>query len=235
VVGLGLLARAGQRSSRSLTQRRASTVGQGDIEDAVPFELRGFSLATLFIIGGVALIVFSFVDYFAFGTGGGFGIGGLTFIYAVPVLLLGAALSYAELAPVEVETEPDAKGLFEAKATPTLQKILKDVTRHRYGDDAHLDSSLKALGLTGAGRYPQLKKVILSKSPEDELEFTMLFQSKDVPFTTWADPMKTVACDRFFGPGIWSSVSKFSSEKRIAALKLTTGTRPGTGEGEKGN
>ena len=31
----------------------------------------------------------------------GGGIGGLTFIYAVPVLLLGAALLYAELLPVE--------------------------------------------------------------------------------------------------------------------------------------
>lgn len=31
----------------------------------------------------------------------GGGIGGLTFIYAVPVMLLGAALLYAELLPVE--------------------------------------------------------------------------------------------------------------------------------------
>jgi len=173
------------------------------------------------------LTVFSFADYFVLGTGGGFGIGGLTFIYAVPVLLLGAALSYAELAPVEVETKPEAEGLFDQKATPTLRKIVKDVTRHRYGDDAHLDSSLKALGLTSAaGRYPQLKKVVLTRSADGELEFTMLFVSKDVPFTTWRDPMKIVAADRFFGPGVWSQVSKYSSQERIAALKLTTGTRP---------
>lgn len=226
MVGAGLLARASQRSPRSLTRRRASTLGKGDIEDAVPFELRGFSLATLFLLGGVALIVFSFADYFIFGAGGGSGIGGLTFIYAIPVLLLGAALSYAELAPVEVETAPDAQGLFEKKATPTLEQIMSDVTRHRYGDDAHLDSSLKALGLTGSGRYPQLKKVIVSKSSDGELEYTMLFESKDVPFTTWNDPMKKVACDRFFGPGVWSDIFKFSSKKRIAALRLTTGTRP---------
>jgi len=188
--------------------------------------LRGFSLATTFLLGGVALIVFSFADYFIFGTGGGSGIGGLTFIYAVPVLLLGAALSYAELAPVAVETKPDAKGLFDQKATPTLQKIVSDVTRHRYGDDAHLDSSLKALGLTGAGRFPQLKKCIVSKADDGELEFTMLFESKDVPFTTWSDPLKKVACDRFFGPGVWSDIYKFSSQKKIAALKLTTGARP---------
>jgi len=203
-------------------------MGKGDLEDAVPFELRGFSLATVFLLAGLALIVFSFADYFVFGTAGGSGIGGLTFIYAVPVILLGAALSYAELSPVDVETEPGAEGLYDKLATPTMQKIVSDVTRHRYGDDAHLDSSLKALGLTAAaGRYPQLKKVVLSKAESGELEFTMLFESKDVPFTTWSDPMKIVACDRFFGPGIWTEVTKYSSEKRIAALKLTTGAKPG--------
>jgi hypothetical protein len=35
----------------------------------------------------------------------GGGIGGLTFIYAVPVMLLGAALLYAELLPVEAGSQ----------------------------------------------------------------------------------------------------------------------------------
>jgi len=128
---------------------------------------------------------------------------------------------------VEVETKPDAEGLFDEKSTPTLQSIKSDVTRHRYGDDAHLDSSLKTLGLTvPQGRYPQLKKVIESKTAEGELEFTMLFESKDVPFTTWSDPMKIVAADRFFGPGVWTKIWKHSSEKKMAALMLTTGPKP---------
>jgi len=128
---------------------------------------------------------------------------------------------------VEVETEPGAEGLFDEKATPTLESIKSDVTRHRYGDDAHLDSSLKTLGLSvPQGRYPQLKKVIESRSPDGELQFTMLFESKDVPFTTWSDPMKIVAGDRFFGPGVWTKIWKYSSEKRMAALMLTTGPKP---------
>ena len=69
----------------------------------------------------------SFGDYFVFGTGGGGGIGGLTFIYAVPVLLLGAALLYAELLPVDVETDADAVGLFDQKATKTMQKVKQDM------------------------------------------------------------------------------------------------------------
>eukprot|EP00959_Pyramimonas_sp_CCMP1952_P360019 7538424-Pyramimonas_sp.AAC.1 len=40
----------------------------------------------------------------------------------------------------------------------------------------------------------------------------MTFVSKDVPFTTWSDPAKLISFDRFFGPGIWSSVYKVSGE-----------------------
>jgi len=159
----------------------------------------------------------------------------LIFIYAVPILLLGAALFYAELQPVEAEyVDGTTEEFWESKKTDTLAKVLNDVTRHRYGDDAHLDSSLKALGLTAkGGRYPQLQKIMLKKNDDEELEFTMLFKSKDVPYTVWSDPSKLISFDRFFGPGIWSEVYKYSGEKKIAALKLTTGTRPAGKENEK--
>ncbi|CAE7235958.1 unnamed protein product, partial [Symbiodinium natans] len=192
-VGLmGGLSLASSRSARRLAARRATNPElTEDFDDEPPFEIRGFSLAQFILVLGFVLVVVSFADYFIFGTrGGGGGIGGLTFIYAVPVLLLGAALQYAELQPVEVETDNDAVGLFESKATTTIRKVKSDVTRHRYGDDAHLDSSLKALGLVGAGgRYPKMVKIIESKAPNGELAFRMLFESKDLPFTTWSDPM----------------------------------------------
>jgi len=228
---LGLAAATAKRRRacrQAVVRRRATGIGGGNLENT-PFEIRGFSLAQVTLILGAALCVFSFGDYFIFGQSGGSGVGGLLFIYAVPVILLGSALKYAELQPVEVETKPGAEGLFDSKATPTLQKIVSDVTRHRYGDDAHLDSSLKALGLVVRGSYPKLQKVICQKAEESsELEFIMLFESKDVPFTSWRDPMKTVACDRFFGPGVWSKIFKWDNEKRIAALQLTTGTKPET-------
>jgi len=227
---LGLGARAVQRRracQQATVQRRATGIGGGNLEDNVPFELRGFSLAQVTLLAGVALIVFSFGDYFIFGQSGGTGVGGLLLIYAVPILLLGSALQYAELKPVEVEKKKGVEKIFDAKATPTMQKIVSDVTRHRYGDDAHLDSSLKALGLVTMGRYPKLQKVICQEAEESgELEFIMLFESKDIPFTIWNDSMKTVACDRFFGPGIWSKIYKWDAEKRVAALQLTTGTKP---------
>lgn len=211
---------------RSQTSRRANDPNAPDFDDP-PFEIRGFSLAQVVFGAGILLTVISFSDYFFFATLGGSGLGGLTFIYAVPLLVIGGALGYTEIPPAEVVVEPDATGLFDKLATKTLRKIKKDVTRHRYGDNAHLDSSLKALGFAmPAARYPQLQTIIESKSPEGELEFSLLFESKDVPFTAWADPLKIVACDRFFGPGLWAEISKFDSEKRIAKLKLTTGARP---------
>jgi len=236
MLGLGaLLTRALARrhrcrpGARSLagapTAMRATSVGgDGNIEDLVPFQIRGFSLATLVLIIGALLLVVSFYLYLS--PGGGNGLGSLLLIYAVPVFLLGASLAYAQLDPIEIETDEDAEGIWELKSTPVLQSIKSDITRHRYGDDAHLDSSLKTLGLTGPGRYPQLKRAIVSKTPDGEMAFTLIFESKEVPFTTWSDPLKLKACDRFFGPGVYSEISKFDSAKRWAALKLTTGERP---------
>lgn len=226
-LGVGLVALGARGERRNRVQRKASGItNKGDIEDVVPFELRGFSLSTVVLGAGFLLLLVTFADYFFFGAGGGSGIGALLLIYSVPVFLLGLALQYAQLDPVPVDVEAGAAGVFEKKATDTLRKVKADVTRHRYGDDAHLDTSLKALGLTGKGRYPQLKQIIEGVTPEGELEFTMQFESKDVPYTTWSNPMIIKACDRFFGPGLWCEVSKVSSKKKIAALKLTTGQRP---------
>lgn len=219
---LGLTSLARQRRSAL----KATGFGGGNLEDEVPFEIRGFSLAQVLLSIGLILSLAAVLDYFILGQSGAGGWSAILFIYAVPALLLGAALQYAELAPVPVETDADAVGLFESKKTDTLEKIKNDVTRHRYGDDAHLDSSLKALRLVGPGRYPQLQKIIEKKTETGELEFNLIFQSKDVPFTVWKDPLRVVACDRFFGPGVWSEISKYDSGKRMALLKLTTGPRP---------
>ena len=55
-----------------------------------------------------------------------------------------------------------ANELWEQKATPTLRKVREDVTRHRYGDDAHLDSTLEKLGLVNPGKkFPQMKVPVL--------------------------------------------------------------------------
>lgn len=235
---LGAASLAYSRCRRGSTARRVSSFGaeggsEGNPESIVPFEIRGVSLAQIAWLAGFGLIVYSFYDYFL-GGGANSGLSSLTFIYAVPVLLLGSALQYAELKPVEIVTKPGAEGLFDAKQTPTLTKIKADVSRHRYGDDAHLDSSLKVLGLTVMqGKYPQLQECIEEKTEDGELKFTMLFESKDVPWTMWSDPQKIIAMDRFFGPGVWCKVYKASSKEKVAGLIITTGSRPAEEEEKK--
>ena len=63
------------------------------------------------------------------------------------------------------------------QATEIITKIKQDVTRHRYGDEAHLDTTVKRLGLVVPGKaYPQLRELRESRSPDGELEFSMVFQ-----------------------------------------------------------
>lgn len=96
------------------------------------------------------------------------------------------------------------------------------MTRHRYGDDAHLDSSLEKLGLVVEGKgFPQMLK-ITQREEFGELAFTMTFQSKDTPFKTWADPARIRKYETFFG-GVNAEVIKVSKEDRMVAIKLTTG------------
>ena len=145
----------------------------------------------------------------------------------MPVCLIGAALKYAELEPVPVQATEAAKALYERKKTDTLDKINEDVTRHRYGDEAHLDSTVKALGLVLPQKdYPQLKLVKYDISPDNELEFTLVWQSYDTPYRMWAEEERITRYDRFFGPGVWAQVEKVDGPQRLVGIKLTTGERP---------
>ncbi|KAG5175637.1 hypothetical protein JKP88DRAFT_183812 [Tribonema minus] len=196
------------------------SAGGINVSGEAPFEIRGFSLGNAFLIGGVVITTASFAEYF---TSGGAGLSGLGFVYGIPVALIGLALKYAELAPVGVSSTPAAAALFEEKATETMRKIKKDVTRHRYGDEAHLDSTVKALGLVlPQSDYPQLQGLKEEVAPNGELAFSMIFSSPETPFKMWVDPARVRKYTTFFGPGVTASVEKVSSEARLVAIKLTT-------------
>ena len=114
-------------------------------------------------MAGIALTGSSFVAFFA-SSGDNSGLSSLGFIYGIPVTLIGCALQYAELEPVPLKTTEKIDELFERKGTETMKKIVQDTTRHRYGDEAHLDTTVKTLGLVIPGRaYPQLEWIELSE------------------------------------------------------------------------
>ena len=191
----------------------------------VPFEIRGFSLPLVVFSIGIALTAFSFAGYFLNEGGGEGALSSLGFVYGIPVFLIGLSLWYAEIPPVEVISSPEGDAAWERLSTEIFRQVKQDVTRHRYGDDAHLDSTLEALGL----KLPQKKfPKLLSITQEDEdgeLAFTLAFQSLETPYKVWSDPDRVKRYATFFGPGITASVYKMDSEKRIVALKLKTNSK----------
>lgn len=189
-----------------------------------PIEIRGFSLAKAILTVGVGLTLTSFAEFFI--TEGSGGLSSLGFIYGIPVTLIGFSLQYAELAPAGMQATPAAEALFESKATQTMLDIKSDVTRHRYGDEAHLDTTVKALGLVLPQKaYPQLQYIEIEEEGA-EVAMTMVFQSLDTPFRMWAEEERVNKYNTFFGPGCWAQVVKISAEEKLVGIKLTTGAAP---------
>lgn len=193
------------------------------LRDTVPFELRGFSLPLVVFSVGIILTATSFAGFFSTEGGDGGALSGLGFVYGIPVFLIGLSLWYAEIPPVVVDATPQGEAKYAELATDTMQKIRQDVTRHRYGDDAHLDSTLETLGLKlPQKKFPRMKTIILDETPEGELSYTMTFQSLETPFKVWADPERVMRYNKFFGPGIRADIIKIDSNNRMVGLRLVT-------------
>jgi hypothetical protein len=104
------------------------------------------------------------------------------------------------------------------------KKIKQDVTRHRYGDEAHLDTTVKKLGLVVPGKaYPQLMELREDVTDGGELAFTMIWQSLETPYKMWADEKRRKRYETFFGPGVGAEVVKIDAEQRLVGIRLTTG------------
>jgi hypothetical protein len=207
---------------------KSAMIGGAGVNNAgePPFEIRGFSLGNLVVAAGLLVTTLSFAEYLGTASGDGPTLSGLGFIYGIPISLAGAALKYAEIEPVPCFTiDPRADDdFFDSKASEIIKKIEQDVTRHRYGDEAHLDTTVKKLGLVVPGKgYPQLRELRRDITPEGELSFTMVWQSLDTPYKLWADEKRRKRYETFFGPGVGAEVVKIDAERRLVGIRLTTG------------
>lgn len=185
----------------------------------VPFEIRGFSLANVGLALGAAVTLVSFSSYFnSNGTASATSLG---FVYGVPILLIGCALKYAELEPVPLSSEPAARAMRDdGGATETQVKIVNDVTRHRYGDEAHLSAAVSALGLVPRGAAcPELLR-ISERVKGGNYVLGMEFYSVETPYKQWTDRLERM--ERFFGPGVKVEVEKLDGEKRLVELRLVS-------------
>jgi len=205
---------------------KSAMIGGAGVNNAgePPFEIRGFSLGNAIVLGGLAVTVLSFVEYLGTAGGDGLTVSGLGFVYGIPITLAGAALKYAEIKPVKCILGPGSEAIFDDKATEIIAKIKQDVTRHRYGDEAHLDTTVRKLGLVVPGKaYPQLVELRQDVADNGELAFTMVWQSLDTPYKMWADEKRRRKYETFFGPDVGAEVVKVNAEERKVAIRLTTG------------
>jgi len=205
---------------------KSAMIGGAGVNNAgePPFEIRGFSLGNLIVGAGILITVFSFAEYLSDSGSEGLNVSGLGFVYGIPVILAGAALKYAEIEPVPCYTTPGGEAIFEEKGTEIIKKIKQDVTRHRYGDEAHLDTTVRKLGLVVPGKdYPQLRELRQEQDDNGELAFTMVWQSMDTPFKMWAEEKRRQKYETFFGPDVGAEVVKVDAEQRLVGIRLTTG------------
>lgn len=135
------------------------------------------------------------------------------FFYGIPILLGGLALKAAELKPVPWSrpTSPEVLALREQQATATQNQIRKDVTRYRYGQEVHLDTSLDRLGLSPNDTERPTLIGLRETLHEGVYTLVLEFASPNMPFSTWQAKQDKI--ERFFGPGIRAEVVQSSPDQ----------------------
>jgi len=176
--------------------------------------LRKISLASVGLVVGSILTVMGFVAY---------GSGNATlnlagFFYGIPVLLGGLALKAAELKPVPFSepTSDAVLNLREKQATKTQNQLRKDVTRYRYGQEAHLDESLERIGLSPTDDERPILKGIREIDTNGFYTFVLEFYSPLIDFEIWQEKREKI--EKFFGPGIKVELTSKSDNQVDVAL-----------------
>ncbi|MEO1093412.1 MAG: DUF2854 domain-containing protein [Cyanobacteria bacterium J06638_28] len=175
----------------------------------------------LLVVGGILTIV-GFVAYFQ--DNATLNLAG--FFYGVPVLLGGLALRAAELEPTPYsqETSPEVVELREQQATPTQNQVRSDVTRYRYGQQAHLDEVLERLGLGPTDEERPVLQAVREEAIDGAYSLVLEFDSPLMPLANWLE--KQAKIERFFGPNIRAEITEPSDKKVDLALIAVAAPAP---------
>ncbi|MBI4780061.1 MAG: DUF2854 domain-containing protein [Oscillatoriophycideae cyanobacterium NC_groundwater_1537_Pr4_S-0.65um_50_18] len=179
--------------------------------------LRQISLGALGLVVGGILTVMGFIAYATDHPT----LNLVGFFYGIPVLLGGLALTASELKPVPLTqpTAPEVLALRQQQATETQNQIRKDVTRYRYGQEAHLDSTLEHLGLSPSDDERPLLYGLHEEERQGAYALVLEFDSALISFETWQEKREKI--ERFFGPGLRVELAKLSGEQVEVALIST--------------
>ena len=130
----------------------------------------------------------------------------------------GLALRAAELEPVPYTQEPSEAVLeLRKQATQTQEQVRKDVTRYRYGQEAHLDETLERLGLSPNDTQRPVLAGLHEEQRDGAYTLILEFDSPYVPFEKWEEKREKI--ETFFGPGITAEVNQPAEKKVELAMK----------------
>jgi hypothetical protein len=170
------------------------------------------SPGSLVTIAGAALSVIGWVGYATANPN----LSLPTIFYGIPILLGGLALKSSELPPATLlPASADAVALRQVPASQTLRKLVKDVTRWRYGQKAHLESSLETLKLWDEDAPPQLLSVE-ELAVEGRYGVALRFRCEGVPYTQWVEKQERLG--RFFDKGLRAELSEPSRGELLLQL-----------------
>ena len=134
-----------------------------------------------------------------------------TFFYGVPILLIGLALKTSEVAPVILKNKESFQ-INKFNRPEELTNLVKDVTKWRYGIQAHLESSLEVLKLWDEENPPKL--IELEEITKDEKNgLRMLFKINSVPIEEWIKRKDRL--ERFFAKGLESEFNFDDNKKEL--------------------
>jgi Protein of unknown function (DUF2854) len=147
------------------------------------------------------------------------------FFYGIPLLLGGLALKSSELAPVPFSDVTPIKivKLREEQATATLNQIRNDVTRYRYGQEAHLDLALEKLGLSPTDDERPILKGLKEEEIDKAYALILEFYSPLIDLEVWKE--KKDRLTKFFGPGIKVAIDG-DIEENVNITLIVTADKP---------
>lgn len=140
------------------------------------------------------------------------------FFYGIPILLGGAALRAAELEPVPYTQAPSDTviELRDKTATQTQNQVRKDVTRYRYGQEAHLDVALERLGLSPNDKQRPVLSGLREELRDGAYTLVLEFESPYMPLETWQEKHDKI--EKFFGPNIRAEIEPMTDDQMELAL-----------------
>jgi hypothetical protein len=171
-----------------------------------------FSPGSLVTIAGATLTVIGSIAYVT--DSPNISLAGV--FYGVPLLLGGLALKSSELPPARRLTSREEYR--ELRLQPTsepLRKLLADVTRWRYGQKAHLESSLQVLNLWDDDDPPQLE-AIEEVDQDGGYGLRLHFSCHGVPCARWREKQDRLG--RFFGPHLRAQLEESAPDRLVLSL-----------------